>query len=153
VDLKIRNATRDDQKHFVEIYKEAYRGLEQYAYTTNKEIKNYFRWLMGRDSSGVFVAEVDRPVGFIGCDANWFSSFEDRVVGEIHEIFVHPGWQQKGVGRALVAKGLEYLRSEGRDIAELWVGATNYRAKKFYEKIGFREKGSWGHWIRMVLKL
>jgi ribosomal protein S18 acetylase RimI-like enzyme len=153
VDLKIRNAVRDDQKHFVEIYSKAYKGLEQYAYTTNREIKSYFRWLMGRDPNGVFVAEVDKPVGFIACDANWYSSFENKVIGEIHEIFVHPEWQKRGIGEALVFRGLEYLKSKGRDTIGLWVGATNYKAKKFYEKFGFRESGSWGRWIRMILKL
>jgi len=150
-EVKIRNATKNDQEHFVEIYRKAYKGLEDYSYTTTREIKNYFTWLMKRDANGVFVAEVDEPVGFICCDANWYSSFEGRIVGEIHEIFVHP--KCKGIGKALLVKGIEYLRSKGRDVIGLWVGDNNHKARRFYEKFGFKESGRWGHWIRMVLKV
>ena len=106
--LRIRNATNDDLDSFIQIYREAYRGLEEYAYTKTKDIRWYFRWLMNRDRDGFFVAEVDgKPVGFVGCDANWVSLFENDTVGEIHEIFVHPDWQRKGIGKILLLKALD----------------------------------------------
>lgn len=152
--LKIRNVTSDDLNAFVEIYKQAYKGLEEYAYTKTKDIKSYFRWLMNRDKDGFFVAEVDgNPVGFVACDANWLSFFENEEVGEIHEIFVHPKWQGRGIGSALLLKALDYAKERGRTIAELWVGIRNVKAKKFYEKFGFRESGSWGRWLRMIKEI
>jgi len=154
VRIRIRNVTNDDLDDFVEIYRLAYRGLEEYAYTKTRDIKSYFRWLMNRDRDGFFVAEVDdRPVGFVACDANWFSFFEDEGVGEIHEIFVRPDWQGRGIGSALLLKALDYARERGRRIAGLWVGVGNVRARRFYEKFGFEERGRWGKWIRMVKRI
>ncbi len=152
--LKIRNVTNDDLKSFVDIYRLAYRGLEEYAYTSTRDIKHYFRWLMNRDRDGFFVAEIDgKPVGFVACDTNWVSFYENEEMGEIHEIFVHPEWQGKGVGSALLSKALDYAKRRGRRMAGLWVGVGNVRAKKFYERFGFKEAGIWGRWLRMVREL
>ncbi len=152
--LKIRNVTNDDLRSFVDIYRLAYRGLEEYAYTSTKDIKHYFRWLINRDRDGFFVAEVDgKPVGFVACDANWVSFYENEEMGEIHEIFVHPEWQGRGIGSALLSKALDYAKRRGRRMAGLWVGVGNVRAKKFYEKFGFKEAGIWGRWLRMVREL
>jgi len=154
VQIRIRNVTNEDLDDFVEIYREAYRGLEEYAYTRTRDIKSYFRWLMNRDRDGFFVAEIDdKPVGFVACDTNWISVFENEKVGEIHEIFVHPKWQGKGIGSALLLRALDYARSKGRRLAELWVGVGNLKAKRFYEKFGFEESGSWGRWIRMIREI
>ena len=152
--IRIRNVTNDDLDDFVEIYKQAYRGLEEYAYTKTRDIKSYFRWLMNRDREGFFVAEVEgKPVGFVACDANWVSIFENEEVGEIHEIFVHPKWQGRGIGSALLLKALDYAKGRNKRLAELWVGVGNLKAKRFYEKFGFEERGSWGRWIRMIREI
>lgn len=149
--LRIRNVKNSDLDDFVRIYKEAYRGLEEYAYTRTKDIRWYFRWLMGRDCDGFFVAEVDgKTVGFVACDTNWLSFFENEEVGEIHEIFVHPNWQGKGIGTALLLKALEYTKKRGRKVVELWVGIDNIKARKFYEKFGFQKRETWGRWLRMI---
>ncbi len=150
----IRKVGREDLQHFVDVYIQAYRGLEEYAYTRRRDVKDYFRWLMNRDSEGFMVAEIEgRPVGFVACDANWISIFERRKVGEIHELFVLPEYRGRGIGSKLLAAAMDYARSRGRDLAELWVGRTNYRARRFYEKRGFVEKGEWGRWIRMVREI
>jgi len=153
----IRKAKTDDIDSFVKIYQKAYRGLEEYAYKTRKEIRRYFKWLRRRDPEGIFVATVSEPVGFVACDTNWLSSFEGKEegekVGEIHELFVSPEWQKKGIATVLLFKALEYAREKGQEMAELWVGEKNYRARRFYKENGFKEEGKWGHWIRMVKKL
>lgn len=135
---------------FVEIYTESYRGLEEYAYTKRREIKNYFKWLMTRDKEGFMLVEVDGiVVSFVACDTNWISILEGKEVGEIHELFVLPSLRRKGIGSMLLERVIEYSRSRGRDVCELWVGRTNYGARKFYISRGFKEAGGWGKWIRM----
>ncbi len=150
---EIRNATWSDEKYFIKVYKEAYKGLEEYAYTSRRDVKWYFRWLMKRDPQGFYTYIVEEPVGFIACDCNWFSVFEGEEVAEIHEIVVHPDWQNKGIGTALMNKALEYAKTRKRRIAELWVGLKNTRAINFYKKFNFREVGVVGRWIRMVKHL
>ncbi len=149
----IRRVTKDDEKHFIEVYIEAYKGLEEYAYTSKRDVKWYFRWLLKRDPNGFFTYVINEPIGFIACDCNWFSVFEGDDVAEIHEIFVHPEWQKKGIGTALMKKALDYAKERNRDVVELWVGVGNLKAIKFYKRFGFEEMGVVGRWLRMTLKL
>lgn len=135
---------------FTRLYALAYRGLEQYAYTRRRDIRRYFKWLLARDPNGFFVAELDEPIGFIACDTNWFSFIEKRLVGEIHELFVHPAYRNRGVGRTIVQRAIEYARSRGRRLITLWVGRDNEAAKRFYRKLGFIETATYGIWTRMV---
>jgi len=153
--VKIRNVTGDDIRSFVQVYREAYAGLEEYAYRRNREIKNYFRWLIKRDADGLFLAETDEKevVGFVACDANWFSPVEGGDAGEIHELFVKPEFQRRGVGRALLKTSLNYMKSKRKKYIGLWVGISNNKAIQFYRKMGFTEDGTWGKWLRMTLNL
>ncbi len=147
----IRKVVRDDEKHFIEVYRLAYRGLEDYAYTSRRDIKWYFRWLLKRDPDGFYTYVVDVPIGFVACDCNWFG-FEGEIA-EIHEIFVHPKWQGRGIGKALMNVALRYAVERGMDKVELWVGVGNYRAIRFYKGFGFEERGTFGRWLRMVKSL
>ena len=151
--MKIRNVKAEDIAHFVNLYIEAYKGLEKYAYTKERDVKRYFKWLLSRDPNGFFIAELEEPVGFVACDTNWFSPFERSRVGEIHELFVHPNFRGKGVGRMLVKKAIEHAKSRNRKKAGLWVGVENYSAKQFYQKLGFRETVTLGKWTRMIKKI
>ncbi len=150
----IRCVRKDDIDRFIEVYRKAYRGLEEYAYTRRKDIRNYFRWLYSRDSEGFMAAEVgDVIVGFVACDTNWVSAFDEKDVGEIHELFVLPEYRGRGYGSRLLLKAMDYAKERGKDYVELWVGRTNYNARRFYQKFGFRESGSWGKWVRMVREI
>ena len=151
--MKIRSVRASDINSFVKLYSEAYRGLEKYAYRRMKDIRRYFRWLLSRDPNGFFIAEEEKPIGFVACDTNWFSPFERSLVGEIHELFVHPRCRKQGVGSTLVNKAIEYAKSRKRKTAGLWVGVENYGAKNFYKKLGFRETVTLGKWTRMIKKI
>lgn len=148
--MNVRNVRASDSEVFVKLYAESYKGLEKYAYTREEDIREYFRWLLFRDPEGFLIIEIDEPVGFIACDANWFSHFEGEVLGEIHELFVHPKYRGHGIGSALLNRAIEYARRRARRLMGLWVGVENLHAKEFYRKRGFRETISIGKWIRMV---
>jgi len=151
--VNVRNVKPEDVNVFIRLYATSYRGLEKYAYTNKRDIRRYFYWLLSRDPEGFFIVELNEPVGFIACDTNWFSRFEGEVLGEIHELFVHPKYRGRGIGRTLVNKAVEYAKSRGRRIAGLWVGVKNFHARKFYRKMGFVETISTGIWIRMIKKI
>lgn len=152
--VEILNVVPSDLQDFVEIYRLAYKGLEEYAYTTTRDIKSYFRWLLKRDQNGFFKARIgERIVGFMACDTRWISHVEGVEVGEIHEIIVHPEFRGLGIGKRLVERGIEYSRQHGRKICELWVGVRNEKAKEFYRGLGFKEADQWGRWIRMTRKI
>lgn len=151
--MKIRKVTPYDIENFTEAYIKAYEYLSDYKYKTKGDIKNYFKWLYKRDKNGFLVAEENEI--FVGCvagDANWVN-FEGEKVLEIHEIFVIPEFQKRGIGSKLLNEILSYGIEKGRKIAELWVGKTNYEAIEFYKKFGFKESGEWGKWLRMIKSL
>lgn len=152
--MEIRRVRDSDVKTFVDCYILSYRGLENYAYETRREVKNYFKWLMKRDPAGFMIAEENgKAIGFVACDTNWFSLFELKKVGELHEIFVIPSFRNKGVGSKLLHSAIGYAIQRGREVAELWVGEKNEIAKIFYERNGFKVAEKVGKWVRMIRKL
>lgn len=62
--------------------------------------------------------------------------------GEIVAIYTLEEYWGKGVGLALLNAGIEGLRGLGFCRVMLWTLADNARARKFYEKYGFRFDGT-----------
>lgn len=152
--VEIVRATEENERDFVNLYKIAYRGLELYSYTDEGDIAFYFHWLYGRDKDGLFIAKYENiPVGFLACDSNWFSKFENSFVCEIHEIFVHPEFRKRKIGSLLIQVAEKYAIEKSRDIIGLWVGVGNEGAKIFYKKHSFFEVAVRGMWVRMIKKL
>ncbi|RLF48502.1 MAG: N-acetyltransferase [Thermoplasmata archaeon] len=147
-DIKIVRGRREDLRVLVDLYLEAYRDMEYYHYRKRRDVNRYFKWMFSRDSNGLFIAlDGDKVVGFVFCDKNWYSFHEEEVVGEIHELVVHPEYRNRGVGKKLVEKAIKYL---GREKIELWVGGENVRAIEFYKRLGFVPREKFDVWLRMV---
>ncbi|HCO39572.1 MAG TPA: N-acetyltransferase [Aquificaceae bacterium] len=152
--MRIRRAENGDIKDLIEVYLQGYKGLEEYSYTHPEDVQAYLNWLFRRDVAGIWVAEEDgKIVGFVASDGNWFSKREGKVVGAIHELVILPEYRNKGIGKALVQKAIEYFKSRGLDTAELWVGDKNTQALEFYKSLGFEEKDRFNYWIRMTKPL
>ncbi len=85
----------------------------------------------------IFLAYSDnKPVGFSTCFLG-FSTFQARLLINIHDIFVHPSARGKGVGRLLLAK----IETKARELnccrLTLEVREDNEPARKLYRKTGF----------------
>ncbi len=102
-------------------------------------------------STGFFLAE-DNNKGLIGF--NWTKIHGSETsdskhghfkIGEIYVLGVSPANREKGLGRALAIRGLEYLRDQGLGAAMLYVDRDNLPAIKLYESIGF------AHWDTDVM--
>jgi GNAT superfamily N-acetyltransferase len=62
--------------------------------------------------------------------------------GEVLALYARPDAVGTGVGRALMAYGLDELSRAGLVPVLLWVLTDNARARRFYEKAGFRPDGA-----------
>jgi GNAT superfamily N-acetyltransferase len=61
---------------------------------------------------------------------------------ELIAIYVDPAYMRTGVGRLLIAAARERLRGLGVTAASLWVLDGNARARRFYERDGWRFDGT-----------
>ncbi len=111
------------------------------AYGAERWLKN----LRASDwpSSGVVVA-VPGPelVGFVGFGPARDEGEDSDLVGEIKAIYVIPEAWGKGMGKRLMASALGRLSAAGYAQALLWVLDGNARARRFYEKGGWKPDGA-----------
>jgi ribosomal protein S18 acetylase RimI-like enzyme len=87
----------------------------------------------GRAHPADLVAEDDEGVfAFVAWDAK---------TGEITRLYTHPRGWGRGAGRALLDRALAALREAGRTQAWLNTEERNAGARRFYERLGWREEG------------
>ena len=107
------------------------------------------RWLSAFDGvrNVLFVAVAGGAVvGAADCHAGNFS--KERHVGGIG-IAIQDGWREAGLGRRMMERILEWMRARGFEKAELAVFATNHRARRLYESLGFVEEGNRRRHVRI----
>jgi GNAT superfamily N-acetyltransferase len=63
-------------------------------------------------------------------------------VGELYALYVHPEWWSTGTGRSLMDHVLAKVSRAGFPNVMLWVLERNARARRFYERAGFRPDGA-----------
>ncbi|HET9090825.1 MAG TPA: GNAT family N-acetyltransferase [Acidimicrobiales bacterium] len=88
--------------------------------------------LLGEDATG-------RVVGISG--AGSARGLDEPTTGELWLINLDPVAWGTGVGADLLASATGLLGAEGCHAAVLWVLETNGRARRFYEKWGWRPDG------------
>jgi GNAT superfamily N-acetyltransferase len=63
-------------------------------------------------------------------------------VAELYALYVHPEWWSTGTGRSLMDHVLAKVSRAGFPNVMLWVLERNARARRFYERAGFRPDGA-----------
>jgi GNAT superfamily N-acetyltransferase len=103
---------------------------ELYAYPL-EEVRRRWQEALADPALTVLVAEEDGvAAGVAGCRSEWLDG-----------LYVLPSFWGRGVGRALHDEVLERLRRDGSSHCHLWVLEHNDRARRFYERLGWRENG------------
>jgi len=91
----------------------------------------------------IFVAEQEAHiVGFVACGSSQDEDIDQKKVGEIYAIYVHPEQWRQGHGAALMGEAAECLREDGFEEITVWVLKGNQGAIAFYEAAGFRADGA-----------
>jgi ribosomal protein S18 acetylase RimI-like enzyme len=70
------------------------------------------------------------------------------LAAEVYTIYLDPTSVGKGIGRELFAHTVADLRNAAYRYATLWVLERNARARRFYEKAGWRADGTSSRWER-----
>lgn len=106
-------------------------------------------WIASFDGEdrALFVAVHDTSVvGHADCQRGAYPKI--RHTGTIG-IAIRDGWREVGLGRALMDRVLEWMRARAFAKAELSGFATNARATKLYESLGFRSEGVLSRHVRI----
>ncbi len=100
--------------------------------------------------SAASVSKVETTANWIFANATFWVWEEDGAVqgfsvadprdGTIFGLFVHPDYEGRGLGRALLPLACEDLRAAGFAEATLTTGPGT-RAERFYRENGWRETG------------
>jgi len=103
---------------------------ERYPYPI-AEIRQRWRDALADPVMAVLVVEQDGViVGVAACRAEWLDG-----------LYVVPALWGHGVGRELHDEVVDRLRAGGSARCHLWVLEHNDRARRFYERLGWRENG------------
>jgi ribosomal protein S18 acetylase RimI-like enzyme len=84
------------------------------------------------------------PANLVAVDDEGVFAFAawDASSGEILRLYTHPRGRGRGAGRALLDRALEALRAAGCTQAWLNTEERNEPARRFYERLGWREEGA-----------
>lgn len=146
---QVRPATPDDTYDVARVqvrsWQSAYRGLIDQAYLDSLEPETWAgRYTFGR--MGIQLPSTLVAVnGSTICGLATTGLCRDVDLsnfGELMAIYVDPAYVGTGVGRLLIAAARARLRGVGVRQAALWVLDGNARARRFYERDGWRFDGT-----------
>ena len=142
--MSVRPATVDDAEAFekirVETWQATYRGLfpdellDRLRPNVDRR-RDHLREILESQAEFCFVAEdVGEVVGFaIGCPER---TGDPIYRGEVAAIYVLPGHQGRGLGRALIRESVRELAAHGMTSLLIWVLRENRIGRSFYERLG-----------------
>ena len=141
--MEVRLATGADADAVTDVQQESWRVAYAHVFPRERLDENfvepdYWRRTIEVAPPGWAVLVAGDPVVGFACVGP--SRDEDRV-GELYAIYVHPERWREGVGRTLIERAEEHLAAD-YDQATLWVLAANPRARRFYERAGWRADGA-----------
>jgi len=151
-ELRVREATPGDAAEIASVHvrawRAAYRGLvpDQVLERLSVEEREK-RWrdilsAVGRSSITRVAVKDGRVAGFCSLATPSRDDDADERTAEITAIYVDPAVWRMGVGRALLAAGLDELRWRHWRHLTLWVFAENASARAYYSAFAFEPDGA-----------
>lgn len=149
--LWVRGMTLDDCPRVAEIrvrgWQSAYKGLIPQSYLDGLSVAEDAarrRSNLEQGDGGIvhLVAERDGVVAGWACHGPHRDGEVRSGEVELYAIYVHPDLLGRGVGRALLRESADRCAAAGHERMLLWVLKDNVRARRFYERAGFRPDGA-----------
>ncbi|MBN2878202.1 MAG: GNAT family N-acetyltransferase [Clostridia bacterium] len=147
-EIEIIEATREMAHELAQVHisswQAAYKGLIPQSFLDSLSIeKRASRYRFGSElDEGCFFFAVKHESRIIGLI--FLKGCEDcpiKALGEISAIYLAPDSWSMGYGGQMIAFSQDYLAKLGYKKAVIWVLEDNIRARRFYEKHGFKYDG------------
>ncbi|MET7456568.1 GNAT family N-acetyltransferase [Streptomyces sp. NPDC005574] len=148
---RIRAMTLPDCDRVAEIrvrgWQSAYRGLMPRSHLDGLSVpadaeRHRARFAQGDGSVLNLVAERNGELVGWACHGPYRDDEVRTEDAELYAIYVDPRCCGQGVGHALLQESLRQRAAAGHDRMFLWVLEGNTRARRFYERAGFRADGA-----------
>ncbi|MFC0552820.1 GNAT family N-acetyltransferase [Planotetraspora thailandica] len=131
-------------------WKAAYSGLVPTSYLDGLSVEADAEWRTKTFAADPLVqnvvAEDDRDVVGWGVLGPCRDDDAENEAGEIYALYVAPARIGTGAGRTLMDALIARAGEAGFATLTLWVIAGNRRARRFYERAGFRFDGTRADW-------
>ena len=147
----VRLATLDDAEAIetvrVATWKACFRGIVSDAFldglaVTHSRIQRYRKAIGDAERTALIVAASGAEIIGMGVAEPSNDEGLEGSVGEIRALYVLPGWQGRGVGRALLEGLTVALHARGYRAAVLWTLRDRQPTRSFYEASGWVFDGS-----------
>ena len=149
--MNVRDATRDDAEAIATVHVRTWQGAYGHVFPTDAlaALSPERRAAFWREDIDARAARTHRLVvedeagvcGFASIGPARDEDADSEHEGELYAIYVLPTAWGNGAGRALMAELVARLRGDGFREALLWVLEDNPRARRFYERAGWRLDG------------
>ncbi|MFH9013194.1 GNAT family N-acetyltransferase [Streptomyces sp. NPDC017943] len=126
----------------------AYRGMMPQAYldglSVEEDAERRRAHLSRADGRVVNLVAEDAGGALAGWACHGPYRDGDTLAGdaELYALYVHPSRLGRGTGRALLSASVARCAAAGHGRMFLWVLEENRRARRFYERAGFRADGA-----------
>jgi ribosomal protein S18 acetylase RimI-like enzyme len=113
--------------------------------------RRFLRERLERSESVIFLAEdtLGVALGFTQLSPS-FSSVSAERIFILNDLFVAPEARRMGVGRLLLAKAAEFIRSVGAVRLSLTTEKTNKAAHALYESAGYKQQSEYDSFDLLV---
>ena len=158
---RIRRAREADTQRIAEIYVETWRTT--YAGTlpdrvligmSSERQTIYWARAIRQGRELIYVAEDDEAGVVAVGSAGPNRARGNRFTGEVYTLYVHPDYQNQGIGQQLLGRLFQELAQHGMNSAVIWVLAPN-PSRFFYEamggkRVGDRDEELWGTTLKEI---
>lgn len=144
--IEIRQTKIEDNETIASIaitcWKDAYKDIFPaellYSLSLEDRLKQHLNWFNSPNKYSLVAVTQNKIIGF--CDYGE-SRRPQFAPGEIYSLYVLPEYKGYGIGKALILKAMEHLTSGNLSPFIVTTLEVNTPARKFYEKLGFKENG------------
>jgi GNAT superfamily N-acetyltransferase len=142
--VNVRRAGPADARGIAEVHTRTWQAAYRHVFPADVldtlDVEERVRGWLERIEADMAVWVAESEDGIVGFVAAGPSRTEDGL-GELYAIYVLPEAWGSGAAPALMSAFKDWLEREGYTTAMLWVLADNPRARRFYEREGWRVDG------------